>query len=237
MAVVHKISTSLRRQAAWAWVILAAAWSLFGVAWLLPPDLFTPLWGLLLKYCAFALAAGVTWPCVILIRGYGGESKVLRALEELPDQYHIFNDILLEVGGRKAQIDHVVVSPQGVWCVETKAHLGRVYGKENDKHWTQVKRSSRGRAYKSSFYNPVRQNQTHCLRLREHLKHLTGQDIPVSSVIVFTSAELQVTTTTPVVSSEEVSLVIQARPSGVALQEDELLKICEALGGPASPLV
>lgn len=54
-------------------------------------------------------------------KGKRGEMTVFRLLKKLPDEYHLFNDVLLKTkNGRTVQIDHVVVSPYGMFVIETK---------------------------------------------------------------------------------------------------------------------
>jgi len=44
--------------------------------------------------------------------GKRGERRVYSILTHLPDEYHLFNDIMLKTrNGRTMQIDHIVVSP------------------------------------------------------------------------------------------------------------------------------
>lgn len=62
--------------------------------------------------------------------------KVLKMLQ-LPDEYIIFN-LLFENNGLSTQIDHIVVSPYGVFIIETKGYKGRILGCENSENWTQV---------------------------------------------------------------------------------------------------
>lgn len=55
-------------------------------------------------------------------KGARGEERVSRILNNLPDQYHVFNDFI--AGG--SHIDHVVVGPAGVFSIETKNWRGVV---------------------------------------------------------------------------------------------------------------
>ncbi len=53
--------------------------------------------------------------------GLKGEKRVIRNLvENLSDQYSIFNNVLLKGGKRGGDIDHIVVGPTGVFVIETK---------------------------------------------------------------------------------------------------------------------
>lgn len=55
-------------------------------------------------------------------RGAHGEENVARMLAALPEGYHVYNDFLSE----RKHVDHVVVGPAGVFCVETKNWKGAV---------------------------------------------------------------------------------------------------------------
>jgi hypothetical protein len=49
------------------------------------------------------------------------------------------NDIYLPLDdGSTTQIDHVVVSPFGVFVIETKTYKGWIFGNPRDAQWTQA---------------------------------------------------------------------------------------------------
>lgn len=55
--------------------------------------------------------------------GLDGEKSVGQYLETLRSQgYRVFHDILCQAPGRKFNIDHVIIGPQGVFAVETKTY-------------------------------------------------------------------------------------------------------------------
>lgn len=56
-------------------------------------------------------------------KGQYSEKLVNDKISKLSDEYVIFNDLLFESNGRSTQIDHVVVSPYGVFVIETKGHV------------------------------------------------------------------------------------------------------------------
>ena len=75
--------------------------------------------------------------------------------------YHVLNDVYLPIDdGSTTQIDHVVVSPFGVFVIETKTYKGWIFGNPRDAQWTQVLHRR-----KSRFQNPLRQNYLHLQRL------------------------------------------------------------------------
>lgn len=95
-------------------------------------------------------------------KGSVSESLVNKELSKLPDKYIVFNDLLFMNNGRSTQIDHVVVSPYGVFVIETKGYKGWIFGGENSEFWTQVIYHE-----KYKFYNPLKQNES-------HINYLTG---------------------------------------------------------------
>jgi len=231
MARVGKHSSALRRQATTAVVVVLVTWAAIALLWHLnsrEPNL----------YLLIGMVGGISFVAIpasnfslIYIRGYLGERGVYGRLRRLPDEYWVFNDITVTAGEKWAQIDHVLVSPAGVWCVETKSHLGMVLGKEGEKNWTQVKHSESGRRYKKKLYNPIRQNATHCKVLGQYLDEQLGVRPPVKSVVVFTAARLQLEVTTPVVRPEELSQTILSGDAEATTTPEQVLAIVAALGG------
>lgn len=114
-------------------------------------------------------------------KGKYSEKLVNDSLLSLPDEYVIFNDLLFESNGYSTQIDHIVVSPYGVFVIETKGYKGWIMGGEYSEYWTQVIYK-----YRHQFYNPIRQNDGHVRSLRYLLKN--SFDIPFIPVVVFNNA-------------------------------------------------
>ena len=71
------------------------------------------------------------------IKGRIGEKRVSSVLSTLPEGYYPFDNIHLREGGRSTQIDHVVVSPYGIFVIETKNYKGWIYGRRRAEYWTQ----------------------------------------------------------------------------------------------------
>jgi ribosomal protein L32 len=68
------------------------------------------------------------------------------------ETYFRYPDVILESKTGTVQIDHIVISPYGVFIVETKNLSGWIFGSEHQPVWTQ---SLYGRNY--TFQNPLRQ--------------------------------------------------------------------------------
>lgn len=147
---------------------------------------------------AIIKAISFSWPIWLLIllltilrlpsvKGKLGELYVSKGLrKKLPNnQYSMINDVTLPLDdGGTTQVDHIVVSPFGVFVIETKNMKGWIFGNEKQAKWTQTIYRT-----KHSFQNPIRQNYKHTqtlaqlLNLRAELFH---------SVIIFTpNAELK----------------------------------------------
>jgi restriction system protein len=93
------------------------------------------------------------------------------------DEYHLIKNVTLPTESGSTQIDHIIVSKYGIFVVETKNLKGWIFGKANQKEWTQ-------KIYKFSakFQNPIHQNY-------KHLKTLQGclgiSPDSIFSVIIF----------------------------------------------------
>lgn len=131
--------------------------------------------------------------------GDRGEYAVMRQLRRLSDeQYFVINDLLFrKSNGATIQIDHIVVSPYGVFVIETKNISGYIYGTENANQWLRRwKGYAPGGFYKEnelSFDNPLRQNDIHIEALSDRLG--AGMQIPYYSIIAFSpEATLRVKT-------------------------------------------
>lgn len=91
------------------------------------------------------------------IIGWFGELWTKLELNKLPeDKYKILNDIFIKENDNTHQIDHVVVSPYGIFVIETKQYNGYITGNKYDKNWI---RHTRKKQY--YYTNPIRQNYGH----------------------------------------------------------------------------
>lgn len=117
-------------------------------------------------------------------RGEECEAEVSRQLRQLAiKSYVLFENLILPSGGNTShtEIDHVIVSPYGIFCIETKSHQGLIFGSKDGEHWTQCIGSQTHK-----FYSPLRQNYKHT----KALEQLLGADIkaPIHSYGVFPNA-------------------------------------------------
>lgn len=112
-------------------------------------------------------------------KGLFGEKKVQLATGLLLDseQYHRIDNVTLPIQNGTTQIDHVIVSVYGVFVVETKNMKGWIFGREDQREWTQT-------LYRKSykFQNPLRQNYLHVKALEAVLRIPSTS---IRSVVVF----------------------------------------------------
>lgn len=118
-------------------------------------------------------------------KGRSGEKFVSRELNRLDlNYYKVLDDVMFFAKGDvpTTQIDHIVVSNCGIFCIETKAHKGWIFGNARQKFWTQVifRRKER-------LYNPLWQNLKH-VRVVESLVDPYSTEIPVVSLVIFVNA-------------------------------------------------
>ncbi len=100
-----------------------------------------------------------------IFKGWTGElkTKFINSLF-LNEQYKIFNNVIIRTERGSTQIDHVIVSPYGLFAVETKDKTGWIFGDANQKQWTQ-------KIFNNTFQfqNPLHQNYAHTKSLSEYL--------------------------------------------------------------------
>lgn len=116
--------------------------------------------------------------------GSYGEYKVRKAIKKIEatssGKYKAYHNLYIpKQDGSTSQIDHIILSDQGLFVIETKNYSGWIFGDETSKYWTQViyKR-------KEKFLNPILQNKGHIKALRDWLGEEFAH-IPMHSVVVF----------------------------------------------------
>ncbi|OTG74415.1 NERD nuclease [Acinetobacter terrae] len=141
-------------------------------------QLFSTFWWVILAFVAIAIIKAFK----PFIKGKVGELAVaLQVKLYLKDpQYILLNDCTLpdEQAGT-TQIDHILLSPYGIFIIETKNYKGWVFGSERQKMWTQ-------KIFKKSykFQNPLHQNYKHQKVLEQVLADIIGPEY-LHSIVVF----------------------------------------------------
>ena len=141
-------------------------------------------------------------------------------LDRLPESYKVFNDLLLQSkDGRTFQLDHVVVSPFGVFVIETKNYTGKIEGYRNAEFLKQTKC-----AKTKLIYNPLKQNEGHIRALFE-----TTGDYPYFSLAAFSDyAELSISGTDQACNAGDICKLIYGF-SQVLINEEDISNICDVL--------
>lgn len=114
-------------------------------------------------------------------RGAEGERVIAELLEsDLPDSYHVFNDVRFP--GRTANIDHLVVGPSGVFVINTKNWRGIVGWADDGKTllWN-------GEAEKR---NSVKAALADALDVRDKIRVLLNKDVFVKAILAFPMAKV-----------------------------------------------
>ncbi|SNT03278.1 nuclease-related domain-containing protein [Pseudomonas segetis] len=129
---------------------------------------FTPIiaqvWGTLSWLIPLAFIAALLkspW-----FKGYIGEQLVrLFAHLQLDKQtYRRLHNVTLNTPDGTTQIDHVFLSPYGIFVLETKNMSGWIFGSENQAQWMQ-----KFPKHSFKFQNPLRQNYKHLKALEATL--------------------------------------------------------------------
>ena len=136
----------------------------------------------------------------ILFAGLEGEKKSAKLLKKLPNSYYVIPGPRIEVEGQESEMDHIIIGHNGIFVMETKNHNGHIAGSEKDNNLVQNKVGRGGGKYSKTFYNPIKQVNTHVHRLSKLLKK-HGYSRWVQGMVLFTNPKADVnikTNTIPV---------------------------------------
>jgi hypothetical protein len=155
--------------------------------------------------------------------GLKGEVTVTQVLaRELSNDTYILNDVTVKRGMHSAQIDHVVVSPKGIFLIETKNWRGKLSGDEKDRQWIQNKG---GNIPPVKVSNPVMQNQRHLDVFSQFLKahKIDWPDVFLVLVMMNPTSEWDIgNLSATILRPDEVSEFISYHPSSRAYSEQEV---------------
>ena len=117
--------------------------------------------------------------------GMWGEKLVNYHLRPLlrEDEYLLANLLLPLRNGYKTEIDCILISRKGIFCIETKNWVGHISGNDEDEYWLQE--------YDDPYMddrqhkNPVKQNERHCAVLERRLHN----NYQVDNIVIFADLE------------------------------------------------
>lgn len=157
----------------------------------------------------------------------GEKTFAKRYLSKLGPEYRLLNNLLFKIDERTTQIDHVVVSPYGIFVLEMKNYKGLVRGEQYSKTWLQY--PHRGRKY-YPFPNSLRQNYGHAQVIAKLLPWVPREKI--ISIVVFPRetklfVDMKGTSTQYVLRTVEVGEMICSFSDVVFSSEkvDEIVKV------------
>jgi hypothetical protein len=151
-------------------------------------------WFLLLAVLPASFALRKVVP--VLNQRWTGRWQLRRALESaLPKPYYtLFHDLDVPTRSGVVRIDHLVLSPYGLFVIDAKPFSGRIQGSAEERSWTRE-----GLRKTVRFDNPLDHNRDNIRALRNFLGL---DDSKFHSIVVFTgetvlSPALPVNVTTP----------------------------------------
>ena len=141
-----------------------------------------------------------------------GENKVKKVLgSSKENKKYVFNDYLFFDDCKVVQIDHIVVTPAGVFVIETKNLSGNIFGDDMQNNWLQS--LSRGKM-RTPFYSPVKQNKSHIVSLNKILPSET----PTYSVVVFVSANIDNVKSEYACTLKDLKGIIKCKKKNLSIQ-------------------
>lgn len=165
-----------------------------------------------------AILIFVSWYRSPKQKGKRGEREVARVLKKFGT---VFNDyIIVDQHGKSHQVDHILVSHSGIFVLETKNLSGRIYGRQEQRNWTQVLAYGK---VKNSIYNPLMQNKTHIY----HVGRVIKNKYPITSCVVFVNADIRRVSADNVFTPRQLRSHLRKAPS--VLTVAEILSIAETL--------
>ncbi|MGH7406017.1 MAG: nuclease-related domain-containing protein [Candidatus Methylomirabilales bacterium] len=166
-------------------------------------------------------------------KGLAGEQEVSRTLMGLDDSYYIIHDASIP----RANIDHIVLGPNGIFVLETKHFSGWVKC-EGDRWWVAPGPDGPILAIPKS---PSLQAKRNALKVRERIREFEQsllKDFPrvqwVHAMVVLSHPQVEVVFQSPavlIVKVSELVEMIKTTPSPVNLPAPSLTKIGLALLG------
>ncbi|WP_232460987.1 nuclease-related domain-containing protein [Thermococcus radiotolerans] len=161
-------------------------------------------------------------------KGFMGEFRVI-------DELYIPSSVLLSdihLPGRKGNVDHVLVSPKGIFVLETKNYSGEYW--VNGEVWKTRGYMGRRRV-KVKIRSPAVEVQKEVKAVSSFLKRKVGKDYQLYPLIVLTG-DANVhgikTSEIPILHLEDVPKYIDNFPT--VLTQEDVSEVSQALGGYAA---
>ena len=218
MAKIITRQTSLKK-AFWKRAIPGLILAIGGIYIIVATMVLFPKEGIVIGVVIGAFIIGTGASMVLrnksFLSGAKGEKLVCNTLANFPDDWYIFNDVVI----RDTQIDHILICPKGVYAIETKNYRGTISGDAESPDWWQLIQVRQAR-----FYNPIRQSHHHAVALANYFRESGYSQIWVEEVIVFSHPEVKLKVTsskTPVIYLAQLTEFLDNRDQIMSSQECE----------------
>ena len=145
--------------------------------------------------------------------GHFGEYLIDYALNSVPGYSKKLCNVYLPYKNRTSEIDVVMLHETGIYVFESKNYSGWIFGDEKSQYWTQCLTPKE----KNRFYNPILQNKTHIIALKQYLNLATEKNM-ISYVVFSQRCELK-----KVCKRSENTIIVQ-RPQMLKSLRQEIAK-------------
>lgn len=160
------------------------------------------------------------------IKGKAGESEIAEVLEGIQGT-KVFRNLYLPLNRDRTkftEIDLVAINKSGIYVIESKNYSGVISGTREGQNWTQELGKQ---VYK--FYNPLKQNATHCNALGYRLGRYTGY---IKSIIVFgNNADIRYVKASDVINTKDLYKAMEdnINADGIELSNEQLSEISKQI--------
>ncbi|HEY0607283.1 MAG TPA: nuclease-related domain-containing protein [Herpetosiphonaceae bacterium] len=149
--------------------------------------------------------------------GAAGESVLPQLLRSLPDSYTLLNGV--PVPGWRADIDHVLVGPTGIWAIEAKHHVGMVQCVGDA--WGYTRLGPGGVPREGHIGSPSQQVRRAADALERYLQQRdkSRAGLAVQPLVVFTHPQVELdleAPTLPILKAAEVEDFISRQPTNLS---------------------
>jgi hypothetical protein len=192
--------------------------------------------------CALAyVVLGIHTSDEIKESGLDGETRALSILRQLPDDYTIFNQVLVpdqssSTGSR--EIDYLVCGPNGLFAIEIKNNNGTIRGEATDMRWAVSKVGRGGTPYDDTMRNPVRQIKA---QIHPLSKHFESKDLRVwiNGIVAFSNGDCRLrvgeSSKIPVIHAHDlVHYITEFVPNRAVRDADKVINVLAELAGKGS---
>jgi hypothetical protein len=176
----------------------------------------------LLVLGVFALAGPSDRDVAIKRAGAAGEAVLPKLLRSLPDSYTLLNGV--PVPGVRADIDHVLVGPTGIWAIEAKHHAGMVVCVGDAWGYTRLGRG--GVPLEGHIGSPSQQARRGADALQGYVRQRgparPSAPLDVEPLVAFTHPQVQLSLEDPrlpILRAGDVELFITSQPERLSAAE------------------